>query len=115
MNQLLVNMDGFDTKNKIIVMAATNLKDSLDPALLRPGRFDRSIEIGLPNFEERTEILKVHLVKVKFVETFSIEELAKKISVLTPGFSGAELANICNEAAILAARANKNSIDLPEF
>jgi ATP-dependent Zn protease len=108
-------MDGFDSRNKVIVMAATNLKDSLDPALLRPGRFDRSIEIGLPNFEERAEILKVHLTKVKFASTFSIEELAKKISVLTPGFSGAELANICNEAAILAARANKDSIDLPEF
>ena len=65
-------MDGFDSKNKIIVMAATNLKDSLDPALLRPGRFDRSIEINLPNFEERAEILKVHLEKVKFSEEFSI-------------------------------------------
>lgn len=72
MNQLLVNMDGFDSKNKIIVMAATNLKDSLDPALLRPGRFDRSIEITLPNFEERMEILKVHLAKVKFSETYTI-------------------------------------------
>ena len=77
-------------------MAATNLKDSLDPALLRPGRFDRSIEITVPNFEERAEILKVHLEKVKFTDKFSIEELAKKISILTPGFSGAELANICN-------------------
>ena len=96
-------------------MAATNLKDSLDPALLRPGRFDRSIEINLPNFEERIEILKVHLTKVTFSKKFTIEELAKRISVLTPGFSGAELANICNQAAILAARDNKKHIDLPEF
>jgi ATP-dependent Zn protease len=82
-------MDGFDTKHKIIVMAATNIKDSLDPALLRPGRFDRAVEIGLPNFEERIEILKVHLQKVKFNSKFTLEELGKKISVLTPGFSGA--------------------------
>jgi ATP-dependent Zn protease len=65
-------MDGFDTKHKIIVMAATNIKDSLDPALLRPGRFDRAVEIGLPNFEERIEILKVHLQKVKFNSKFTL-------------------------------------------
>lgn len=110
LNQLLVNMDGFDSKNKIIVMAATNLKESLDPALLRPGRFDRSIEIGLPNFEERIEILKVHLAKIKYSDQFTVNELAKKVSILTTGFSGADLANICNEAAILAARAGKDAI-----
>lgn len=82
-------MDGFDTKNKVIVMAATNRKDMLDPALLRPGRFDRSVEIGLPNNEERVEILKVHLKKVKYDPTFTEDELAKKIARLTPGFSGA--------------------------
>lgn len=71
LNQLLVNMDGFDTKNKIIVIAATNLKDSLDPALLRPGRFDRAIEINLPNFEERTEILQVHLKNIKFSSEYT--------------------------------------------
>ena len=97
-------MDGFDTENKVIVMAATNRKDMLDPALLRPGRFDRTIEIGIPNFEERREILKVHLKKVKYDPSLTEDELTKKISVLTPGFSGAELANVCNEAAILAAR-----------
>lgn len=97
-------MDGFETKNKVIVMAATNRKDMLDPALLRPGRFDRSVEIGLPNIEERQEILKVHLAKVAFDKSFTIEETAKRVAVLTPGFSGAELANTCNEAAILAAR-----------
>lgn len=96
LNQLLVNMDGFDTKNKIIVMAATNLKDHLDPALLRPGRFDRAVEINLPNFDERIEILQVHLKKVKFTAELTLEELSRKISILTPGFSGAELANICN-------------------
>lgn len=96
LNQLLVNMDGFDSRHKIIVMAATNVKDSLDPALLRPGRFDRAVEIGLPSFEERVEILKVHLLKVKFSSKHTIDDFARKISVLTPGFSGAELANICN-------------------
>lgn len=89
-------MDGFDTKNKVIVMAATNRKDMLDPALLRPGRFDRSVEIGLPSLEERAEILKVHLKKVKYDPNLTEDELATKIARITPGFSGAELANTCN-------------------
>jgi ATP-dependent Zn protease len=89
-------MDGFDTKNKVIVMAATNRKDMLDPALLRPGRFDRSVEIGLPNLEERAEILKVHLKKVKYDKNLTEDDLSKKIARITPGFSGAELANTCN-------------------
>merc|ERR1719322_797878 len=103
LNQLLVEMDGMlSNKHQVVVMGATNRTDILDKALLRPGRFDRTIEIGLPTLIERNEILRVHLKKIKLNESADI--YADRLSPLTPGMSGAELANICNEAAIFAAR-----------
>jgi ATP-dependent Zn protease len=106
LNQLLVEMDGFSTDTSVIVLAATNRSDILDSALLRPGRFDRQVEVTLPSLEERAAIFKVHLKKIKVNESFDKEEYAKKLSALTPGFSGADIQNICNEAAIMAARSN---------
>lgn len=115
LNQLLVEMDGFGTDSAVVVFAATNRKDILDSALLRPGRFDRTIEINLPNIQERAEIFKVHLKKVKLNEKYDIEEYAKKLAALTPGMSGADIYNVVNEGAILAARANLGAITLLEF
>jgi cell division protease FtsH len=106
LNQLLSEMDGFEKEIPLVVLAATNRPDVLDPALLRPGRFDRKIFLDLPNIEEREEILKIHL-KNKKIGNIDIKQIAER----TPGFSGADLANLCNEAAILAARKNKNQID----
>jgi cell division protease FtsH len=111
LNQLLVEMDGFQTEEGIIVMAATNRPDVLDPALLRPGRFDRHIVIDAPDIKGREEILKVHSKKIKLSLEADLSVIAKQ----TPGFSGADLANLCNEAALLAARRNKESIELPEL
>lgn len=104
LNQLLVEMDGFSTDQNVIVLAATNRADILDPALLRPGRMDRQIEITLPNIDERQAIYKVHLKKLHLNPEQTRQEYAKKLATLTPGFSGADIANICNEAAIIAAR-----------
>jgi AFG3 family protein len=115
LNQLLVEMDGFATDTSVIVLAATNRADILDSALLRPGRFDRQVEVNLPSLEERAEIFKVHLKKIKVNETFDKETYAKKLSTLTPGFSGADIANICNESAIMAARANHTSVNIRDF
>ena len=106
LNQILVEMDGFDRSTNVIVMAATNRPDVLDPALLRPGRFDRRVVLDLPDIKEREEILRLHL-KTKKVDT-SID--AGRVSQRTPGFSGADLANLVNEAAILAARRNRKFI-----
>jgi cell division protease FtsH len=106
LNQILVEMDGFDTGDNVIVIAATNRPDVLDPALLRPGRFDRQVVIDLPDIREREEILKVH-VKNKPIDS-SVD--LKKIANSTPGFSGADLRNLTNEAAILAARDNKKVV-----
>lgn len=97
-------MDGFNTDTNVIIMAATNRKEILDDALLRPGRFDRIIEIDLPDLEGRKEIFKVHLEPIKINPENTLEEVAERLSTLTPGFSGADIANLCNEAAILAAR-----------
>ena len=91
LNQLLVEMDGFSTESNVIVLAATNRKDILDPALLRPGRFDRTVEISLPDRKERAEILKIYLKKVKLDTSKSVDEYASRISTLTPGFSGADI------------------------
>jgi len=112
LNQILVEMDGFDTNTNVIVVAATNRPDVLDPALLRPGRFDRQVILDRPDMRGRVEILRVH-TKGKPLDprSASIEELAKQ----SPGFSGADLANLVNEAAILAARRNKKVIGMPEF
>lgn len=115
LNQLLVEMDGFTTDASVIVLAATNRKDMLDSALLRPGRFDRTIEITLPSIKEREQIFNVHLKKIKVDEKLPKEEYARKISALTPGFSGADIKNICNEAAIIAARRNLESVGIKEF
>jgi cell division protease FtsH len=106
LNQILIEMDGFDTRTDVIVLAATNRPDMLDPALVRPGRFDRRITISLPDLADRIEIIKIHMREKPF-EQVSVEEIAKK----TVGFSGADIENMLNEAAILAARQNKEKID----
>ena len=106
LNQILVEMDGFDPSEKVIIMAATNRPDVLDPALLRPGRFDRRVVIDLPDRKDRLEILKVHARKKQFAEDVNLEVLAER----TPGFSGAELHSLMNEGAILAAREDRTKI-----
>jgi len=111
LNQLLVEMDGFGTDSGIIILAATNRPDVLDPALLRPGRFDRQISIDKPDLVGREQIFKVHLKPIKLAEGVD----AKKLSAQTPGFAGAEIANVCNEAALIAARRNKESVDMQDF
>ena len=111
LNQLLVEMDGFDTNEGIILIAATNRPDVLDPALLRPGRFDRQVVVGNPDILGREAILKVHVKKIKMAPDVNLRTVARG----TPGFSGADLANIVNEAALLAARKNKRLVTLTEF
>ncbi len=111
LNALLVEMDGFDTQEGIIIIAATNRPDVLDPALLRPGRFDRQVTVSLPDVKGREEILRVHSKKVKLAEDADLSKIARG----TPGFSGAELANLINEAALLAARRDLKSIGTPEL
>lgn len=115
LNQLLVEMDGFGTEESVIVLAATNRADILDSAVLRPGRFDRQIEITLPTIKDRTEIFKVHLKKIKLNAEKSREEYARKLASLTPGFSGAEISNVTNEGAIIAARSDLESVGIREF
>jgi AFG3 family protein len=115
LNQLLVEMDGFGTESSVVVLAATNRKDILDSALLRPGRFDRTIEINLPNIKERAEIFKVHMKNVKLNTKFSVDDYSRKLAALTPGMSGADIHNVVNEGAILAARHNLDSVGLIEF
>jgi AFG3 family protein len=115
LNQLLVEMDGFGTDESVIILAATNRVDILDSALLRPGRFDRQIEITTPTIKDRTEIFKVHLKKIKLNTEKTREEYARKLASLTPGFSGAEISNACNEAAIVAARDDLESVGMKEF
>lgn len=115
LNQLLVEMDGFGTDSTVIVLAATNRKDMLDPALLRPGRFDRTVEVNLPDRKDREEILKVYLNKIKLNKEKDVQEYANRLSTLTPGFSGADLSNLVNEAAIISARENKSSVDSIAF
>ena len=107
LNQLLIELDGFESKQGIILMASTNRPDVLDPALIRPGRFDRHISVPAPDLKGREEILKVHAKKVKLGEEVDLKQVAKG----TPGFVGADLANVINEAAILAARADKEAVD----
>ena len=111
LNQLLVEMDGFDTQEGVIIIAATNRPDVLDPALLRPGRFDRQVTVSLPDVKGREEILKVHAKKVKLAEAVNLAVLARG----TPGYSGAELANVLNEAALLAARKGLKAIGQREL
>lgn len=111
LNQLLVEMDGFGANEGVIILAATNRPDILDPALLRPGRFDRRVVVGLPDIKGREEILKVHAKGKPLAEDVKLDELAKS----TPGFTGADLENLLNEAALLAARANKKVITMAEI
>jgi cell division protease FtsH len=111
LNQLLVEMDGFDTTEGVILIAATNRPDVLDPALLRPGRFDRQIVVNRPDLRGRTEILKVHTKKVPVAPDVELEKIARG----TPGFSGADLENLVNEAALWAARQNKKAVEFVDF
>ncbi|MFC3032232.1 ATP-dependent zinc metalloprotease FtsH [Pseudoalteromonas fenneropenaei] len=111
LNQMLVEMDGFEGNEGIIVIAATNRPDVLDPALLRPGRFDRQVVVGLPDVRGREQILKVHMRKVPLNENVDAATIARG----TPGFSGADLANLVNEAALFAARGNKRLVSMAEF
>ena len=111
LNQLLTEMDGFGTDTHVIVIAATNRADVLDKALMRAGRFDRQIYVDLPDIRERKEIFEVHLAPLKKVEGLDTDFLAKQ----TPGFSGADIANVCNEAALIAARNNKTAVDKQDF
>ncbi|MEQ9198436.1 MAG: ATP-dependent zinc metalloprotease FtsH, partial [Rhodospirillales bacterium] len=111
LNQLLVEMDGFEVNDGVIVMAATNRPDVLDPALLRPGRFDRQVVVGLPDIRGREQILKVHMRKVPIDDRVKPNVIARG----TPGFSGADLANLVNEAALFAARASKRMVTMEEF
>ena len=111
LNQLLTEMDGFGTNTNVIVIAATNRADVLDKALMRAGRFDRQIYVDLPDLNERKEIFKVHLKPLKTIKTLDVDFLAKQ----TPGFSGADIANVCNESALIAARKNKKSVGKQDF
>ena len=111
LNQLLVEMDGFESNEGVILLAATNRPDVLDPALLRPGRFDRQVVISLPDIRGREEILKVHMQKTPIAADVDVDTLAKG----TPGFSGADLENLVNEAALLAAKRNKEKVEMEDF
>jgi cell division protease FtsH len=111
LNQLLVEMDGFDTTEGVILIAATNRPDVLDPALLRPGRFDRQVVVNRPDLRGRSEILKVHTKKVPIAANVELEKIARG----TPGFSGADLENLVNEAALWAARQNKKEVEIVDF
>jgi len=110
LNQILTEMDGFERGTRVIVMAATNRPDVLDPALLRPGRFDRRVILTMPDIKEREAILKIHSRGKPLAREVSLEELAQR----TPGFSGADLENLMNEAAILSARRNKKEVEMKE-
>lgn len=111
LNQLLTEMDGFGTNSGVIILAATNRADILDKALLRAGRFDRQIHVDLPDLNERKEVFGVHIRPLKLDDTVDIDLLARQ----TPGFSGADIANVCNEAALIAARHNKQSVSKDDF
>lgn len=111
LNQILVEMDGFETTNGVIVMAATNRPDVLDPALLRPGRFDRQVVVDLPDIDEREAILKIHCKPIKLEPDVDLKRLARG----TAGTSGADLANLVNEAALFAARENKLTVSMDDM
>lgn len=111
LNQMLVEMDGFDTKVGVIILAATNRPDVLDPALLRPGRFDRQVVVDMPDVREREEILKIHAGKIPLDKDVDLNLIAKS----TPGTSGADLANLVNEAVLYAARNNKSTVMAEHF
>ncbi len=108
-------MDGFSTNQTVIVLAATNRKDILDSALTRPGRFDRLVEISLPQLKARQEIFMVHLAPLKINPIRPLPDIAKRLAQLTPGFSGADIANLCNQAAIIATRKKRTYIEDADF
>ena len=111
LNQLLVEMDGFDSKDGVIILAATNRPDVLDPALLRPGRFDRQVVVAMPDIKEREDILKIHVAKIPLAEDIDIPRIARA----TPGMSGADIANLVNEAALFAARKDRAKVEMFDF
>ncbi len=111
LNQMLVEMDGFDTKDGVIILAATNRPDVLDPALLRPGRFDRQVVVAMPDINEREAILKIHAQKIPLRDNIDLHRIARA----TPGTSGADLANLVNEAALFAARKNEGTVGMEDF
>jgi cell division protease FtsH len=111
LNQLLVEMDGFDPKDGVIILAATNRPDVLDPALLRPGRFDRQVVVAMPDIKEREDILKIHAAKIPLAPDADLPRIARA----TPGMSGADIANLVNEAALFAARKDKTQVEMPDF
>uniref|UniRef100_A0A3Q3F879 AFG3-like AAA ATPase 1 n=1 Tax=Kryptolebias marmoratus TaxID=37003 RepID=A0A3Q3F879_KRYMA len=115
LNQLLVEMDGFNTATNVVVLAGTNRPDILDPALMRPGRFDRQIYIGPPDIKGRASIFKVHLRPIKLDSSLDKEALARKMAAATPGFTGADIANVCNEAALIAARHLSPAVNAKHF
>lgn len=115
LNQLLVEMDGFNTATNVVVLAGTNRPDILDPALMRPGRFDRQIYIGPPDIKGRASIFKVHLRPIKLDPNMDRDGLARKMAAATPGFTGADIANVCNEAALIAARYLNTSVNGKHF
>lgn len=115
LNQLLVEMDGFKSDDHVVVFAGTNRVDVLDPALLRPGRFDRKIYIGNPELDGRKDIFAVHLKEIKLFPELNLEDLKGRLAALTPGFSGADIANVCNEAALIAARNDEEYVHLKHF
>ncbi|XP_030620697.1 LOW QUALITY PROTEIN: AFG3-like protein 1 [Chanos chanos] len=115
LNQLLVEMDGFNSSTNVVVLAGTNRVDILDPALMRPGRFDRQIYIGPPDIKGRASIFKVHLRPLKLDTSVDSEALARKLAALSPGFTGADIANVCNEAALIAARHLDQTISTKHF
>jgi cell division protease FtsH len=111
LNQLLVEMDGFDSKDGVIILAATNRPDVLDPALLRPGRFDRQVVVAMPDIKEREAILQIHAAKIPLGKDIDLSRVARA----TPGMSGADIANLVNEAALYAARGDKPAVEMPDF
>ncbi|XP_048825361.1 AFG3-like protein 1 [Brienomyrus brachyistius] len=115
LNQLLVEMDGFNSSTNVVVLAGTNRPDILDPALMRPGRFDRQIYIGPPDIKGRASIFKVHLRPLKVDTSIDKDGLARKLAALSPGFTGADIANVCNEAALIAARHLAPSVNAKHF
>merc|ERR1719461_2499559 len=113
LNQLLVEMDGFQSNSNIVILAGTNRQDILDPALMRPGRFDRQIQVDKPDIKGRIEIFKVHLKNLQ--TKLNQGEIAQRMATLTPGFTGADIANICNEAALKAARSKKDAVEMEDL
>jgi cell division protease FtsH len=111
LNQLLVEMDGFDSKDGVIILAATNRPDVLDPALLRPGRFDRQVVVAMPDIKERESILNIHAAKIPLAGDIELSRIARA----TPGMSGADIANLVNEAALFAARKDKAAVEMADF